>query len=194
LNPSFESPAIGPASEQPGAPADWVSSGGIDYLISNGYSDNWLPATDGTQLAYLLSSSVPETLSQSGIELTAGLSYRLNLDLSKYVPQPSGAITVTLSDGVSTLAQSFTTVANDWTSEGWQLVAPESGDYTLAISAGVGTYPAIDNLSLSEYSAVPEPGWAGLFMGSVALAAAAKRARRSRSTSAALQAARGRSS
>jgi hypothetical protein len=178
LNPSFESPEIGPASEQPGAPADWLSSGGIDYLISNGYSGNWAPASDGTQLAYLLSSSVPETLSQSGVELTGGQSYQFTLDLSKYVPQPSGAITVTLSDGISTVSQSFTTTSNGWTGEAWQFAAPESGDYTLAISAGVGTYPAIDNLSLTEYSAVPESAAVGWIMGAAALAMGATRAQR----------------
>jgi hypothetical protein len=48
---------------------------------------------------------------------------------------------------------------------------------TLAISAGVGTYPAIDNLSLTEYPAVPEPAAVGWIMGAAALAAAAQRGR-----------------
>jgi hypothetical protein len=182
LNPSFESPAIGPASEQAGAPADWLSSGGIDYLISNGYSGNWAPASDGVQLAYLLSTGVPESLSQSGVELSGGLTYRFQVDLSKYALQPSGAITVTLNDGISTVSQSFATTSNGWTGEAWQLAAPESGDYTLAISAGVGTYPAIDNLSLTEYSAVPEPAAASWMIGCAVLAVAAQRARRSRPT------------
>jgi hypothetical protein len=71
---------------------------------------------------------------------------------------------------------------NGWTGEAWEFAAPESGDYTLAISAGVGTYPAIDNLSLTEYSAVPEPAAASWMMGCAVLAVAAQRARRSRST------------
>ena len=120
--------------------------------------------------------------SQSGISLTSGQTYQFNLDLSKYAPQSSGGLTVTFSDGTSSVSQSFSITSSEWTHESWDFVATDTGDYTLTVAATVGTYPTIDDLTLTNYSAVPEPADLGLFIGLAAIGAALKRTRRSRST------------
>jgi len=78
-------------------------------------------------------------------------------------------VIATVSDGTDSQSQSFSVSTNAWSSERWNFTAADSGVYTLTLAAAMDSYPAIDNLALTEYSAVPESSSYALAVGLAAL-------------------------
>jgi hypothetical protein len=172
LNGSFEAPSVGAGVVEQTTPLDWVSTGTSDYVVANGSSANFLPATDGSQLFYFFPGLTTEVVSQGAIGLSAGQTYQFSFDLSKMTNQSIGTVIATFGDGTDSQTQSFSVGTNAWSSESWSFTAADTGAYTLTLQPGADSYPAMDRLALSDYSAVPEPpGW-GLAAGLGALVAA----------------------
>jgi hypothetical protein len=150
-NGSFEDPLVG-ATLQNAAPTSWTADM-FNYLIGNGASSDYLPATDGTQIDDPLSSI------HQDISLVAGQQYALTFDLSSLQLPGHGAnlaVEIFSSDEADQINRTFTVPINTaaWQQQTLTFTAAETSTYTLAIFDN-GAQNGVDNMNLQ---AVPEPG------------------------------------
>ena len=153
LNGSFENPSVG-ASVYFGAPTDWTALR-YNYVIGNGFSSDYLPATDGTQI------DDPGNPIEQNVSLVANQQYLLTFDLStEQSPGNSESFYVgfSSSNNENQFAAPIFTVAADttsWVHESYTFTPTETSSYTMLIENYSGD-GAVDNMVL-EPEPVPEP-------------------------------------
>jgi len=180
VNGSFELPATTGANFT--TPTGWTATGTAPAVVVYRGASNFTPvAEDGNQAVLLATDLYSLTLAQS-VTLMAGTTYELDFawagSPSYYRGNPPN-LTMSLTGGTDNFTQTYTNNASPttWTDLIYTFTATSTGAYTLAFFSPQGSMNALDNVSLTATTAVPEPATVALLTGAAALGLVAVRRR-----------------
>jgi hypothetical protein len=179
--------AVGP-EPPPNHLDDWdlITPGTTGAVIRANYDPShatFLAPQVGQQLFFMEINGQSSTIQQTGLSLTAGVTYYFSFYLSGLQNAPNAEIAASFTDGSDFLSSTFDVTATGWVQQTFSFLPANTADYTLSLTSPSGFYSNIDDLRLATTPpplpgpSIPEPADYVMIAGVAALGLAAWRRR-----------------